>query len=137
MVRRPPSVLLLAVSLLVTSLLAAGCGGKNTPAVCTDADALKTSISDLTDIKLDQTTLSQLQDKLTAVQTDASKLKSSAEAQFGDQVSAVEAAVTSVKTTVSAAVSTPNATTVAAVGSALQALKTALSDLQTALQSTC
>ena len=69
MVHRRPAVPLIVASLLVAVLALAGCGSKNTPAVCSDADALKSSIGALTDLKLDQESLSTLQDKLDQVKT--------------------------------------------------------------------
>jgi hypothetical protein len=128
---------LLVVVVLASVLLVAGCGSKSTSPVCTDVSALKSSISSLTDVKLDSSTLSTLSGKISQVQSDLTRLKTDAQTQYATQISAVDAAASAVQTTVSAAAATPNATTLAAAVTALQGLKTALSSLRSAVSSTC
>jgi hypothetical protein len=137
MLTRRPASYLFATGLLTLTLTVAGCGGKDKPAVCGDVDTLQSSISSLTDIKVEQGALDQLKTKLTQVQTDAEQLKSDASSQFGTEITAVETAASGVKTALDAAVATPSASTIAAVVATLPALKTALSNLQSAVESTC
>ena len=118
-------------------LAVSGCGGKDKPAVCTDVTNLESSISAVTKIKINQGALTELKTKLAQVQTDAMQLKTDAKAQFSTEVSAVDAAATTFKTALDAAVAAPSATTIAAVIASVPALTTALSNLQTAVKTTC
>jgi hypothetical protein len=117
---------LLVSGLLMVLLTVTGCGGEDKPAICSDVDALKSSVSALTDIELDQGALSELQ-----------KVKSEAQAEFSTEIDAVDTATTAVKDSLDAAVASPSAPTIAAVGVALSQLKTALANLQSAVESTC
>ena len=62
--------MLLPAVVLVLSGLAAGCS--STPAYCTDATNLKTSVSNLSNVDVAKNGLSSLQTALTSVRTDAS-----------------------------------------------------------------
>ncbi|MFZ2016842.1 MAG: hypothetical protein WAV00_23755 [Nocardioides sp.] len=137
MVTRRPVPHLLVAGLLTLLLAVSGCGGKNKPAVCTDVTNLESSISAVTKIKINQGALTELKTKVAQVQTDATQLKTDAKAQFGTEVSAVDAAATTFKTALDAAVAAPSATTIAAVIASVPALTTALTNLQTAVKSTC
>ena len=137
MVTRRPVPHLLVAGLLTLMLAVSGCGGKDKPAVCTDVTNLESSISAVTKIKINQGALTELKTKLAQVQTDAMQLKTDAKAQFSTEVSAVDAAATTFKTALDAAVAAPTATTIAAVIASVPALTTALSNLQTAVKTTC
>lgn len=137
MVARRPAPHLLVAGLLTLMLAVSGCGGKDKPAVCGDVDALQSSISALTDIKVQQGALPELKTKLAQVQTDAASLKTDASSEYGTEIDAVDAAATAVKSSVDAAIATPNATTIAAAVATLGQLKTALTGLQSAVKSTC
>jgi hypothetical protein len=128
---------LLVSGLLMTVLTLTGCGGEDKPAVCSDVDALGTSISALTDVKLEQGALPTLQSKFSQVQDDAAQLKTDATTEFGSEIDAVDSAAASVKSSLEAAAADTSAATVTAVGVALQTLTSALSDLQNAVESTC
>jgi hypothetical protein len=135
-IRRPVPHLLLA-GLLTLMLAVSGCGGKNKPAVCTDVTNLESSISSVTKIKINQGALEELKTKLAQVQTDANQLKTDAKSEFGTEISAVDTAATTFKTALDAAVAAPSTTTITAVIAAVPALTTALSNLQSAVKSTC
>jgi hypothetical protein len=113
----------------------AGCGGQ--PAVCSDADSLKSSISALGEVQFEKGALPELKDKWKTVTQDFSKLESSAKSEFGSELGAVRSATTSFKASLDAAVANPTATTLAAARAALQPLKTALSNLSSAIEKTC
>jgi hypothetical protein len=126
---------LLASGLLVGALGLSGCG--STPAVCTDVDSLKSSVSALTDVKIQQGALTELQNKFAAVKKDFTQLKSDAKSQFGSEINAVTSAATAFKASLDAAIANPSATTLAAVSAAFQPLKTALTNLESAVKKTC
>jgi hypothetical protein len=134
--QRVPASLLVS-GLLTTVLVVSGCGGKNTPAICGDVDALKSSISALKDVKLEQGALSTMQSKLMQVQDDYSRLKSDAKSQYSSQLQAVDSASASLKTSLQAASADPSAANLAALAAPLQALSSALADLQSAVENTC
>lgn len=137
MVNHRAPVHLLVTGLLITLLTLTGCGGKDKPAVCSDVDALKSSISGLTDVKLEQGALATLQSKLTQVQDDYAKLKSDAKTQFSSELSAVDSAAGSLKSGLQTASANPSAASIAALAPLVQALASALSNLQSAVESTC
>jgi hypothetical protein len=128
---------LLAAGLIAVSLTVSGCGGKDKPAVCGDVEALQSSVSALSGVKVEQGALPELKTKLAQVQTDAQKLKTDAESQYASQISAVDSAAKASKTALDAAVANPSTSTIAGLVATLPALKTALSNLESAVKSTC
>ena len=129
---------------LVLALLLSGCSGNDTSSsgsstspVCSDVDSLKASASALTDVKVEQGALPDLQSKLTAVRQDVDTLKNDAESEFSTQLDAVDTASSTFKSALDAAVADPTVTTVSAVGPALRSLGTALGDLDAAVEKTC
>lgn len=126
-----------ASGLLTAVLLLSGCGGNNSTPVCSDVDSLKSSVSALTSVKLQQGALPELKSKLAAVQQDFSQLKTDAKSQFSSQVDAVDSAYASFKSSLDAAIANPSATTVSAVGATLTPLKNSLTDLETAVDNSC
>ena len=124
-------------AVVLALLVLSGCSGKDTPAVCSDAASLKKSVSAMTDVKLEQGALSELQTKFAAVKQDFAQVKSSAKSQFSAQLDAVNTTSTAFKTKLDAAVADPTAATVSAVVPTLQSLRTALSDLGSAIDKTC
>lgn len=137
MLDRPAPARLLAAGALLMAFLVAGCGGKDTSPVCSDVTSLKSSVSSLGDVKLEQGALSTLQTRLATVQQDFAQLKSSAKDQFSSEISAVDSAYSSFKTSLDAAVKQPSTATIAAAGATLQPLVTALKNLESAVQKTC
>ena len=83
--------LLVAAAVLapVLSGLAAGCSS-STPAYCTDAANLKTSVSDLGNVDVAKNGLSSLQTALTSVTSDAKKLAADAGSAFAPQTTALQ-----------------------------------------------
>jgi hypothetical protein len=126
-----------ALACWLTLLALAACSGEETPAVCSDADALKKSVSALTDVKVEQGALPDLQSKLTAVRDDLATLKNNAKSEFSSQLDAVDSASTTFTSALDAAVADPTVSTVSALGPPLQSLGTALTDLESAVEKTC
>jgi hypothetical protein len=122
---------------LMASLTVAGCGGSSTPAICSDVDSLKSSVTDLANVKLELGALATLQTDLAKVQTDLSKVKSEAKTQYAAEISSIEQAAGSLSTSVEAAAATPSARSLAAVATDVKTLGASLATLQDAVSSTC
>lgn len=137
MMRQRLADVLTMVSVVIAALVVGGCGGNETPAVCADVDALKTSIADLTDVEIDENALASLQEKFTQVRADLTALIADAEDEYDVEIDAVDQAVSEVGSSLEAAVASPSAVTVSAVAAALQALGTSLTALADAVKDTC
>ena len=74
---------------LVLSGLAAGCSS-STPAYCTDAANLKTSVSDLGNVDVAKNGLSSLQTALTTVTSNAKMFAADAGSAFAPQTTALQ-----------------------------------------------
>ena len=106
--------------------------------VCSDIDALKSSIDDLTNIDVSQAGLSSITDGLQQVQTDLSALKDNVgSGPLASQVDDLDQAVSSLSTSASAAVATPSVATLATVATDLGAVGSSLSALQQAAADVC
>jgi hypothetical protein len=128
------------VPTLLAVVMAAGglaaCGGDQ-PAVCDAVDSLQASVDNLKDVQLSENGVNALTSALTQVKQDLQQVGTDAKAEFGDDVSTIEAAVTSLQSSVAAAKSGPTAATLAAVGTAIEGVGTSLAALQDAVSGTC
>ena len=128
----PTRLLVVApVLALVLSGLAAGCS--STPAYCTDAANLKTSVSDLGNVDVAKNGLSSLQTALTSVTSDAKKLAADAGSAFAPQTTALQNSLSSLGTAITSAKSQPSVTAATAVASSVTQVKTSASALQSAV----
>ncbi|HEY2879114.1 hypothetical protein [Nocardioides sp.] len=128
---------LTAAVVLMASFTVSGCGGNSKPAICSDVDSLKSSITELRDVKLEAGALATLQSDLTNVQTDLSKVKSEAKTQYAAEISSVDQAAASLSASLKTASTTPSVAALAAVATDVSALGASLSALQDAVSSTC
>ena len=112
-----------------------GCGGK--PAVCNDADALRTAVQQLKDARIGQNGLTVVQTQLAAIRTQLGKLKTDASQQYASQLSAVETAASSLRQDVATAVSSPSAASLGAVATDVQALGSSAKALADSVSGTC
>jgi hypothetical protein len=128
---------LIAAVVLMASSTVAGCGGSSKPAICSDVDSLKSSVTELRDVKLEAGALATLQSDLTKVQSDLSEVKSEAKSQYAAEINSVEQAAASLSTNLKAASATPSVQSLAAVATNVSALGASLSALQDAVSSTC
>ncbi len=153
-----------AAVLACVALLAVGCGGDDdttggaTPGpsaassaadgspsatgspdgdVCSDVDALKSSIDDLTEVDVSQAGLSAITDGLRQVQTNLSTLKDNADGALTPQIDDLDQAVNSLSTSASDAVATPSVSTLATVAADLGSVASSLSALQQAAADMC
>jgi predicted small secreted protein len=128
---------LTAAVVLMASFTVSGCGGNSKPGICSDVDSLKSSITELRDVKLEAGALATLQSDLTNVQTDLSKVKSEAKTQYAAEISSVDQAAASLSASLKTASTTPSVAALAAVATDVSALGASLSALQDAVSSTC
>ena len=91
---------LLAVVLAASGLAACG---SDKPAVCDDVDTLQSSVDNLKDAQVSENGLNAVKADLTQIQQDLRQLSTDAKAEFGDDVSKVETAMTSLRSSVAAA----------------------------------
>jgi ABC-type glycerol-3-phosphate transport system substrate-binding protein len=128
-----------ALVVLVATL--AGCGSgsgeDDTPAVCSSVDALRSSVTALTDVKVEKGALDTLQKDADEVRSNLSTVVKDATREYADEVDTVEEAVSDLGTSLDAAVSGPTAPNIAAVGAASKALGTSITALVDAVDSTC
>ncbi len=125
-----------AIVVLVLSGLAAGCSS-STPAYCTDAANLKTSVSNLGKADVAKNGLGSLQTALSSVQANASSFASDAKSAFPSQVTALQNSVSGLGSAITSAKGQPPLTAAAAVAPAIAQVKTSASAVQSAVSGTC
>ena len=81
-------LLWIMLALVAAALVAAGCGGSDKPAYCSDVSDLQQSVDDLKGVKLESGALSTLQTDVKNVQSSADAVVSSAKQDFPSQTSA-------------------------------------------------
>jgi hypothetical protein len=126
---------LLPAAVLVLSGLTAGCS--STPAYCTDASQLKTSVQDLGNVDINVHDLSSVNTAVSKVQANANKFAADAKSAYPSQTTALQNSLSSLQTAVKSAMSQPSATTVAAVVSSVTQVKNAADNVQTAVKGAC
>ena len=87
----------------------AGCGGSSKPAYCSDRSNLESSIKGLTSLNR-SSGISGLKTQVQTIQSDATKLVSSAKSDFPSQTSAIKSSVAALESAVKALPSQPSAT---------------------------
>jgi hypothetical protein len=125
---------LLAVVLAASGLAACG---SDKPAVCDDVDTLQSSVDNLKDIQVSENGVNELSTQLTQIKQDLKQLGTDAKAEFGDDVSKVETAMTSLQSSVAAAKSERTASSLSAVGTAIEGVTSSMSAMQDAVSGTC
>ena len=126
-----------AVCLAAASLVAlAGCGGSSKPAYCSDRSNLESSIKGLTSLNA-SSGISGLKTQLETIQTDATKLVSSAESDFPSQTSAIKSSVAALQSAVKALPSHPSATQLGTVATAAASVVSSVKSFMDATSSNC
>ena len=128
--------LLLPAAVLVLSGLAAGCSSSK-PAYCTAATNLKTSVSNLGNVKFDKNGLGSLQTALSSVQTNAKTFVSDAKSAYPSQTTALHNSLSSLENAVKSAKGEPPLTAAVAVVPAVTQVKTSATALQSAIKGKC
>jgi len=141
----------LAVATAAVAGLLVGCGSSTTsgsetpaptasgtPAVCTQADALVSSVHQLADIDVIKQGTSSLNTAVQNVQTQVQALSQSASEQFKPQVDALQSAINNLQSVLNNLGSSPNLVQAAGqIASAVTQVTTATQNLASALPSTC
>ena len=129
----PRTRLLLAAPALalVVSGLAAGCS--STPAYCTDAASLKTSVNNLGNVDVAKNGLGSLQTALNSVTSDAKMFATDAGSAFAPQTTALQNSLSGLESAIKSAKSQPSLTAASAVASSVTQVKSSASDLQSAI----
>jgi len=127
--------LLLPAAALVLSGLATGCS--STPAYCTDASQLKTSVNDLGNVDVAKNGLGSLQTALSKVQTSAKTLAADAKSAFPSQTTALKNSLSGLENAIKSAQGQPPLTAAAAVASSVTQVKTSADNLQSAVKGNC
>ncbi len=136
---------LAATSVVLATLLVGGCGGdddsgdgsNNNAQVCSDVDALRASVADVADVQLEAGALATLQEDLDQVRSEVSTLTTDAKDAYGDQLAAVDQAVSGLTTSLRSAVDNPSVDAMSAVRTSRQVLTTSVTALNDAVQSSC
>ena len=129
-------LVLTLVAVLVAASGLAACGADEPP-VCDDLDALASSVGNLKDVQISENGPTALSADLTQIRQDLQQLGTDAAAEFGDDASKVESAVTSLRRSVATDMSEPSASTLSAVGAAIEGVASSLSALPDAVSGTC
>ena len=127
--------LLLPAAVLVASGLATGCS--RTPAYCTAASNLKTSVSNLGNVDVAKNGLSSLQTALNSVTSNAKTFAADAKSTFAPQTTALNNSLSGLGTAITSAKSQPSVSAVSAVVSAVTQVKNSASALQSAVSGKC
>ena len=128
--------LLLPAAIVVLSGLAAGCSS-STPAYCTDAANLKTSVSNLGNVDVAKNGLSSLQTALSSVQTNAKTFASDAKSAYPSQTTALQDSLSSLENAIKSAKGQPPVTAASAVVPAVTQVKNSASSLESAVSGKC
>lgn len=106
-------------------------------ALCADAAALRASVHQLRQVKIQAGAVSQITANLNDVKAALAKLANDAHGQFQTQTSALSAALDTLKTAVSSLGASPGVSTVSGVVSALGQVNTAAQNLLAAINTDC
>jgi hypothetical protein len=129
-------LLVAAVSALVLSVLAAGCSS-STPAYCTAAANLKTSVNNLGNVDVAKNGLSSLQTALNTVTSNAQTFAAEAKPAFAPQTTALQNSLSGLESAVKSAKGQPPLSAASAVASSVTQVKSSASALQSAVSGKC
>ena len=130
-------VLTLAVALAAAALVAAGCGGSDKPAYCSNVSDLEQSVSDLKSVQPNSAIVSTLQTDLQKVQSNANAVVSSAKQDFPNQTSALESSVSSLSTSIKQLPPSPTPQQLFALAPQINSVVTAAQGFSSATSSAC
>jgi hypothetical protein len=126
-----------APALVVFAISGTAACSQSRPPVCTQVDAVRSSIKEFQKTSLSENGMGSLSTALSAVRNELNRLSEEASAQFQPQIDAVRTAVDQVQQRVSEAKAAPSAQAFGQVGVALGGVQTAAKDLGQAFKDTC
>jgi len=106
-------------------------------ALCANADALRASVNQLRQVKVQAGAVSQITADINDVRAALTKLVNDAHGQWQAQTSALSSALDTLKTSVSSLAASPGVSTVSGVVSALGQVNTAAQSLLAAVNTDC
>jgi hypothetical protein len=127
--------LLVSVAILVLSGLAVGCSTK--PTYCADADQLKASVQNLSNVDVAKNGLGSLTTALTTVKTSAQAFATDAKAAFAPQTTALQQSLSSLDTAIKSAHGQPPRTAASTVASSVMQVKNSATNLENAVSGKC
>ena len=132
----------LASTALYVSLLVTGCGNSTpatpaTPAYCTDASKLKSSLQQLGKVDISKNGLSSLQTAVTSVETNANALFQEAKSAFAPQTKALQDSLSGLKSAVESVASQPSVAGLQSVKSSLTKVQSSAGALESAVSGKC
>jgi hypothetical protein len=105
----------------------------DTGTICKDVDALKTSVTDLRNVKLNSNTVTTVRRMADQISAQVDQLKTDASASLRPQVDKVSAAVKVLESSLSNAAETPSVESLRVIPSAITGVTQTVNDLRTAL----
>ena len=119
--------------------LVAGCSsaGSQPSDFCKSVASLDSAVAQINQNYLSKSTVPAVEKSMATLGTTVTNLSATAEAEFADEVKAVEAAATSLDTTVAAAVDRPVPANMEAARTSMRDLTTAVKDLSNSTSETC
>jgi uncharacterized protein YgiB involved in biofilm formation len=130
-------LLTLALAGAAAAFVAAGCGGSDKPAYCSNVSDLQQSVDDLKSIQPDSAIVSTLQTDVQKVQRNANAVVSSAKQDFPSQTSALQSSVSSLSTSVKQLPPSPTPQQLFALTAQVNSVVTAAQGLSSATSSAC
>jgi hypothetical protein len=128
-----------AMFLLLVGAACAGCSSDvaTAPAVCSSADALEASVTDLGDVQVTENGMASLKDAVASVKSDLQQVVDDASSQYATQVGQLQTGFDAVQAAAGTALAAPSAATVTAVVSSIKTLGTDVTSFVDEVASTC
>ena len=105
----------------------------DTKAICTDVDALKASVTDLRNVKLNSDTVTTVRRMADQISAQVDQLQTDAQASLRPQVDKVSAAVRVLESSLQTAAESPSARNLSVIPSAITGVTQTANDLRNAL----
>ena len=125
------------LALVAAALAAAGCGGSDKPAYCSNVSDLQQSVDELKSVQLQSGALSTIQTDLQKVQSNVKAVVSSAKQDLPDQTSALESSVSSLSATINKLPPSPTPQQLVPLAQQIDGAVTAAQGLSSATNSAC
>ena len=127
----------LCVTGIATVLVGCGAGDSEPSGFCKSVGSLDGAVTEITHSPVTEATLPAVKTSLGAIDTAVTNLSSSVEAEFADEVDAVEAAASELETALTAAVDKPSPANLDAARTSMRELTDATNNLSRATSDSC
>lgn len=133
----PIVALFVATALFSCSSSGSSSSGSSKPAVCSSLNSLKSSVNQLKNLNMSNTSAQDVQQKLANINKNLQQVSKDAKKQHSSEVDAIQHDYESLQTAIKTAESNPSSATIAQVGSELSTLVHGISRYAQNLGSTC